>query len=125
MSTEKPNSEPIQDDDLTSGSDTESAKSSTPYAGSIRTVSLFAESVAPSQYSTKSGEGKDDKPFTPNYKQRERENAFLGYYECLNLGNPELSIPTISLSTARIDLHIVKVRKTEVKEGKHLVLTKI
>src|SRR5581483_5014548 len=61
----------------------------------------------------------------PNDKQRKRVNEFLGYYECLLIGNSELSIPTISFSTARIDLHNIITRKTEVKEGKHLVLTKI
>ncbi|CAI2162936.1 15722_t:CDS:1 [Funneliformis geosporum] len=59
-------------------------------------------------------------PFIPNEKQKEREDAFLGYYECYSTGNSKLSIPKFSLSTARIDLHNMRTL-----EAKHLVLTKV
>ncbi|CAG8500762.1 16448_t:CDS:1 [Funneliformis caledonium] len=59
-------------------------------------------------------------PFIPNEKQKQRENAFLGYYECYSAGHPKLSIPKLSLSTARIDLH-----NSKILEAKHLVLMKI
>ncbi|GBB97772.1 hypothetical protein RclHR1_30610002 [Rhizophagus clarus] len=115
-------SKELQDDE-TSGSDTESASISEPHIHSIKTESLFTESRAASILSQFSVSDQDE-VFVPNKEQRERENKFLGYYECL-IDNSKLSIPTISISTARIDLHVVKSRKTEVEEGKHLVLTKI
>ncbi|CAB4462800.1 unnamed protein product [Rhizophagus irregularis] len=119
MSTELQNDE-------TSGSDTVSASISNPRTHSIRTESLFTESRASSILSQLSEIEQDD-TFKPNEEQRKRVKNFLGYYECLidNSKLSNLSIPTISISTARIDLHKVINRKTDLKEGKHWVSTKI
>ncbi|CAI2166374.1 10143_t:CDS:1 [Funneliformis geosporum] len=102
---------------------TKSTKSSIPYERSIRTASLFTESTRASSQNTEYD--KYDEPFNLNSEQRKRENAFLGYYECLNSGNSKLNIPTMSISTARIDLHEVISRKQVMKEGRHLILAKI
>ncbi|CAG8717464.1 1289_t:CDS:2, partial [Funneliformis mosseae] len=61
--------------------------------------------------------------FVSKDKERKLEENFLGYYECLIPSNSELSIPKISLTTARIDLHETKTQEPE--KAKYLVLTKI
>ncbi|PKC06204.1 hypothetical protein RhiirA5_400512 [Rhizophagus irregularis] len=108
------------ENDGTSGSDTVSASISEPNTISR---SLYTESNASSILSQLS-EYYQDEAFIPNKKQRNRAKEFLGYYECL-IDNSKLSIPTISISTARIDLHKVITHKTALKEGKHCVITKI
>ncbi|GBC00595.1 hypothetical protein RclHR1_03900012 [Rhizophagus clarus] len=65
----------------------------------------------------------DFENFIDKEKNKKLEDKFLGYYECIIPDNPELSIPKIYLSTARIDLHEEKSENSE--KAKRLVLTKI
>jgi hypothetical protein len=92
---------------MSSGSDTVSASISNPYTHSIKTESQFTDSRTPSILS----QSPESDGFAPaDDDQKKRKNAFLGYYECLINNNSSL----ISFSTARIDLHGMKVN-----EGKH------